>query len=421
MRRILRNDRGQIILALAIVMSIVILSVSFSVYQMNAGRRLLKYEPAKEVVLAVTSDFERALAVALRDASMEFDETYDGNNATSMGKNVLRKWMRSAVTAYSHLGAEMEIMESSFKFNWNISRGISFAYSDFSMDVEAYGFRGWVGRSEKSVTLEIVNVRKTGANSATLNFSIRDNGKPVPNLTLNLLKVFVWDESLSTWAEAESIHMEYLGGGNYALSFSPIDEDKLGVKLRAITPRDRIIVSAYYVEGREMVDWGTLYVSVGENPNEEQLLPYSLLSFKTRQTTWVIHRNKHYQREISSPQIPENVYIDMRETKYVNISLYLQPSGNIRKGYIINIDLFFFDSSSRVNKTIIPTQTLTFSRQGPYTISVNDHCGGIIPPGSIVYIRITLIQGNTLHVILNERDVLYSYLELGKAYKKIYR
>jgi hypothetical protein len=426
MRRILRNNGGQIILALAIVMSIVILSVAFSIYQMNAGRQLLKYEPVKEIVLAATSDFDRTLTVALRDASLEFDETYDENNASIKGESVLQKWMRSAVMAFSHLGAKMEIMEREFKFNWNTPIGFSLTYADFSMDLETYGFRGWIGRSDKVVVLRIFNgtVRKTGDNSVTLVFNIIDNGKPVPNLIPGLLNVYVWNRNQSKWDSAEIVNMKYLGGGNYSLTFSSIvNEYELGLKLRAVTPKDGIIVSACYFRGINLneVDWGTLYLSVGEeDPNQEYLLPYSLVSFKTRQATWVISKQKHTYREIASPPIPENIYIDMRETKSVNISIYVQPSPvpTPRKPAKFNVELFFYNSSSGRNESIIfePVQFQITEKQGTYNANVSQHCGGIIPGGSIVYMRVTVISEHTLHIILNDNERLYSWVELGKAY-----
>ncbi len=426
MRRILRNNGGQIILALAIVMSIVILSVAFSIYQMNAGRQLLKYEPVKEIVLAATSDFDRTLTVALRDASLEFDETYDENNASIKGESVLQKWMRSAVMAFSHLGAKMEIVERKFKFSWNTPIGFSFTYADFSMDLEAYGFRGWIGRSDKVVVLRIFNgtVRKTGDNSVTLIFSIIDDGKPVPNLIPGLLNVYVWNRNQSKWDPAEIVNMKYLGGGNYSLAFSStVNEYELGVKLRAVTPKDGIIVSACYIRGinSNEVDWGTLYLSVGEeDPNQEYLLPYSLVSFKTRQATWVISKQKHTYREIASPPIPENICIDMRDTQYVNITIYVQPSPVPKPGKpaIFNVTLFFYNSSSGRNESIIfkPEQFKITEKQGTYTANVSDHCRGIIPSGSIVYMRVTVISEHTLHIILNDNERLYSYVELGKAY-----
>jgi len=288
------------------------------------------------------------------------------------------------------------------------------------MDVEAYGFRGWIGNSEHSVTLIIFpnTISKTGT-SATLTFSMLDDGKPVPNLTPSLLKVFVRNES--EWTTAENFIMKYLGGGNYSLTYSsPINEYGLGVKLRAITPKDRIIVSACYIEEMEPVDWGKLYIGVEEKePKKELLLPRSRLSFKTRQNTPVIHKiSKNEQHEISSPQIPENVFIDMRETICVNITLRVQPSGQLNKleSYRLCVDLFFFNRSSGENKSICEPKYLNITSGGDYTIKAYDHCRGIIPGGSIVYIRITLIVGNTLHIILNQHENLYSYVELGKAY-----
>ncbi len=427
MRRILRNNLGQIILALAIVMSIVILSVSFSVYQMNAGRRLLKYEPAKEVVLAVTSDFERALAVALRDASLKFNETYESdavnaeNAANIVGGNALRKWMRSAVTAYSHLGAEMEIKDKKFEFTgyWNGTMGISSASAGFSMDVEAYGFKGWMGKSEKIVMLTIFpdTINKTG-NSATLIFQILDDGTPVPNLTPSLLKVYVWNESLSKWNPAASINMEYLGGSYYLLSFSPIDKDRFGVKLKAITPKDRIIVSARYIEGaRSQEDWGTLYLGVTEDErNYEQLLPRHLLWWNPgpRQVTWVISK-AHRTREVSSPTIPNSTMINTSSRENITIILYVQPSPPNRP-VRINIEVFFIYNNQRNNITNVRNYTIN-KGEGYYTINAtnqyrNNDAGagpGVIPSGSIVYLRVELVDlWATLHIIYRESKIILS-------------
>jgi hypothetical protein len=433
MRRILRNNSGQIILALAIVMSIVILSVAFSIYQMNASRQLLKYEPFKEIILAVTSDIERALAVALRNASLEFEKTYEENAvsaeniANEKGGAVLQKWMRSVVAAQSHIGVEMKITGRKFRFMgyWNGPVGTSYASVDFSMDLEAYGFRGWIGWSEKTIVLTIFpdTIRKTGNDSAALIFNMLDDGKPVPNLTPRLLKVFVWNEDQSKWVPAESFSMQYLGGGNYSLNFLPTnDEDRLGVKIRAITPKDGIVVSANILGKYEEIspeDWNTLYLGTaeGEPQRNAYLLPKIRLSWTTSQLTYTLHKNhknRHDSWLLSSPEVPSGTIINMAETYLVNITLQLQANPPPARVYIY---LYFWNGTANVS-IIDPTYLNILEEKGKdqgkpikeYRIEAFNLYHGEIRAGNRIFLNITLIEGNELQIWYKDGT---SYIELA--------
>ncbi|MEM2960882.1 MAG: hypothetical protein QXU67_04695, partial [Candidatus Bathyarchaeia archaeon] len=262
MRRILKNKQGQFVIALAIVMSIIILSAAFSIYQMNIQRQQLKYEPAKEIALAITSDLERALAVALSFTSQKYDpyNSTGNNEAISKGLNLIFKWMRSVAAAYSHLGAKMNISVPEngqgggtsvvFNLDWDGNPGMSYLYTVFELDVDAYGFEGWTGRAQKTVlltifseTMEIVNETE---GLAALKFNLRDNGKPVPNLTLDLLSIYAHKNG-RLWIPATIKSLKYLGGGNYTVEFSPINKYSLGVILKAVTPQENIVVSARHM------------------------------------------------------------------------------------------------------------------------------------------------------------------------------
>lgn len=367
--KFIRDRRGQLVLILAIVMSMLILSVAFSIYQMTIRRSQLRYEPVKEIAMAITSDLNRALAKALKEASKRYNATQNYDESVSAGENIVRDWSSSIIAAYSPLGVRAFIYapingsgRTSIKihFDWNQEVGVSEAYTDLDIDIEAYGFQGWRSRSSKSIWLRIFpeTISINGSqNKAQLTFSLHENGKSIPSLTSDLLRIYSRVNE-STWILAEIEDLRYLGGGNYSVVFSPINVNSFGIVVLAITPPDNIIVSARYIgvgfrgddsneeTSEDYGDWTKLYLGRPENGTQKEImiLPLHLWSPEKSslahgKDTPVLNRGNPVIY-VSSPTIPCNVPL----SSLINISLYLRP--NPAKEREINVTLLLLNSSS---------------------------------------------------------------------------
>jgi len=261
MRKLARNIRGQFVVGAALIIAILTLAVALSIYQVSLHRQQLVYEPVKELVLGITSDLDRALTFALGNASQEYYKTGSEDWAGAQGYGFISMWVRSILASYSHLGVKMNmsvptnstqggLRDVLFHFDWGQRVGLSYVYTKFDLDVDAYGFKGWVGESKKFVGLTIfpesMRLNESGPLGSTiLNFHVQDNEYPIPNLTPDSLEIYA-HITRDVWFPANITSLSYLGGGNYTVEFSPrINEYTLGVVLTVVTPEDRIYVSAY--------------------------------------------------------------------------------------------------------------------------------------------------------------------------------
>lgn len=251
MKRLKKNARGQFVVIAALLIALLTFSVALSVHQVNLHRQQLRYEPVEELVLGLTSDLERALTHALGEASQEFNASgaSDPVSADAEGKRFISKWTRSMLQSYSHLSMEVSPPTSLFYFDWgsrripekvNQSQGLSWAYTLFDVDIVAYGFMGGIEWKEKLVNLKI---EKPVQN--TLRFRLFQDDEPIPNLTVDDLILNVLGND--GWVVATVTSLEYLGAGNYIITFTPeILESIPGVELLVVTPEDQIYVQASY-------------------------------------------------------------------------------------------------------------------------------------------------------------------------------
>jgi len=259
MKSFRRNVRGQFVIIAALLISILTLSLVLSIHQINLNRQQLGYQPVQELVLGITSDLDRALTHALSVATKSYNDSGNEEYAIKNGTAFISKWVNSILASYSHLGLRMNINETgagltdvSWNIGWSREVGISQVYTQFDLDVDAYGFKGWVGHSGKFVTLQLFpsTIDITSDNqSTTLKFQVmqgKGEAVPIPNLTPDSLGIWAY-VAKATRVPANITSLTYLGGGNYSVTFTPrIFEYMLGVDMTVITPGDNIFVSTYY-------------------------------------------------------------------------------------------------------------------------------------------------------------------------------
>ena len=255
MRRIRKNTRGQFVIIAALFIAVLPLSLAASIHGINLNRQELRYQPVQELILGVTSDLERALSHALSIASQRYyysnRSASEAQAAANMGQQYISKWVRSAITAYSNLGLRITTQPSHDSFNfqsWTTTMGMSSVVADFNLDVDAYGFQGWVGRSAKYATLRILSEQVSMPSfERTITFQIEqsalseDQGVPIPNLTnVQVGSIITGNNRI----QGNVSGLTYLGGGKYRATFTPkVTGHTIGIFLTAITPEDNIIVS----------------------------------------------------------------------------------------------------------------------------------------------------------------------------------
>jgi hypothetical protein len=398
--RLLKNNRGQIIIALAIVISVIVLSIALSTNKMSLQSKQLRYEPVKETALALTSDLNRALTLALREASRKYNLTRNYREAASKGQDVIFNWASSLIAAYSHLGVKAKLSTSNedssrasinIHFDWSGETGISYAYTDLDLDIDAYGFRGWSIRSQKSVTLKIFP--ETVRNDTTLIFNLMEDNKPVPNLTLNLIQVYAYASNYSL-VPLEVKSLKYLGEGNYTVEFTPPSKNIMGITILAATPTENIIVSARHLtnnttqpeSGNE--DWTTLYMGRTLNSTEVMLLPLRLWDPKASslghgKEAPVISYGQP-ETHITSPKIPCNITLEGEI--YVNLYIAPNPDAKKTRNVSVTLSIIYEDGASQ----LIGSSTCSVSSEGFYNFNIAvPNSISRIPKGSQLLMTIT--------------------------------
>jgi len=256
MKSFRKNKRGQFVIIAALLIAALTLSLVLSINQISLTRQRLRYQPVQEIVLSITSDLDRCLTHALSQATQKYRATQDTLAAQEEGNAFITKWTGAVIASYSNLGLRMSLKQEtqgqtdiSWTIDWNRQVGISQVYTQFNLDIDAYNFKGWVGRSGKFVTLKIdPGSIKLTAQTTTLTFEInqgKDEPQPVANLAPENLQIIA-NTTQQPNVPAAILSLTYIGQGKYDVTFNQaLDTTTKAATLTVTTPQDRILVSAY--------------------------------------------------------------------------------------------------------------------------------------------------------------------------------
>ncbi|MEM2127497.1 MAG: hypothetical protein QXH67_04660 [Candidatus Bathyarchaeia archaeon] len=292
-KRVFKERRGQFVVAAALLISIITLSIALSVHKLSLHRLQLRYEPVEELVMGISSDLDRCLTYALHNATeLYYNLTSSGNNhsiAHEEAKNealrFISKWASSIITSYSPVGLMIMMKTNTtneggkinidFKIDWdNEYSGMSYIYTDFQLDIESYGFKGWVDHSGKYVKLYIDNsslIITREEISLVFKLVQGKNEVSIPNLTNYSVKLLNSDYSKELCNATE---LKYLGKGFYNVSFPYRMNKSELLRILVITPLDHIYVSALLfcqIEEEPQEEFG-LYLSSRERTNKTKYL-----------------------------------------------------------------------------------------------------------------------------------------------------
>ncbi len=278
-----RSRRGQFVILAALLISLLTLSISLSIHRLSLQRQQLRHEPVEELALGLTSDLDRSLAHALSRASERYYETGSAEYAEGEGRAFISKWVKSAIASFSSLGLGLTMNSSSgmggkidvdFNLDWGKERGISQVYTEFRLDIESYGFKGWVGHSGKYVKLDLYpSLLKPsmgpwgGQGNTSLAFRLVEGKdveeRPIPNLSAENLRVWV-NLTRTSMVQGNITGLRYLGMGMYNVTFTPrVNNNTMGVSLMAVTPGERVYVAAF-------LPYQEIYITLRSQLNSSQ-------------------------------------------------------------------------------------------------------------------------------------------------------
>ena len=399
-----RNNRGQFVIITALIISILTLSLAFSIYEINLHRQIMQYRPINEFLLGTTSDLERALAHSLSKYSKAFlNETPTPNDSQFM-----KNWTESMLTSFASYGIRMkEPLLPTWDCHWNGTTTYSLAAVTYNIDVDSYGFKGWMGRSCKYVQLRIFR-ESIYTNSTTTSFKFQlkestineDATVPIPGLPQNpdplFFKVGNYTPGQPFNKTATEVSLQYYGNGNYSVTFNQtVDPSTLGLRLDLATPIDKVWVSANYFDNAR--DWSTLHLISNNNLQPNYLYTPGTSSFYTPPLN-----REHPSVEIST-SIPTPTIVTAR---IINMTFYLASEPHHAEKTLTSELGFIY------NGTYYPIGNATIYISGHwrirYEVSINvydnvfvDEDGfepRTIPSGSLIQLNIITLscpqQGN---------------------------
>ena len=396
MRSFRWNKQGQFVVVAALIIAAFTLFLVLSISKINLNTQDLSYKPVQELVLGLASDFDRCLTYALSLATHEYNETGSMEEAITTGNIFITKWINSTLSSYSNLGLEIVLNASEtgatdieWGIDWNSSSGISYVYTSFNLNINAYGFRGWTSYSTKTVWL---NILEWNASTNTIEFQImqsKEEGfEPIPSLTPEDVQVKVYTLQRQNMIVGIG-NLTYLGYGRYRLTFGADSEEVVGVTLTAVTPEDNIVVSA-----RTGGEWSSIYLSsAGQGLGQEQLVPASQLQGRNGFVTTPVSHGQEVV-DVYSVQTDRNITIPPQ----IQMKLFFEPSTNSSGNINITVALGFqFENETywigNDTKQIV-------AGLHPYKFTINATSGEypeeygerVIPEGSVFILRIVAIS-----------------------------
>ncbi|MGQ9479182.1 MAG: hypothetical protein ACUVQ0_04050 [Thermoproteota archaeon] len=276
------DEHGQIILIMAITLVAVILTVSTMIYITATQHLFFNYNPTREIILTIDSDFERVLTRILANAtqlynftSIKTEEGYE-RNAMEVAREVANLtfsyWVLSTQAAHAGKGLSIEtdfidetvqeqgkkirlkiedggtifndeltyqerkLEQKLFKLWWYRPNSISAIGADLSID-STIGVIGWKSRHIVFLNFTITAIRSVRSDDAVyVDVSVFmepvDHPKPVNDLRAENFEVYVFDPTVTLgpgkfwWKRmpVDRLELTYNGGGNYTVKInSPLE------------------------------------------------------------------------------------------------------------------------------------------------------------------------------------------------------
>ncbi len=352
--------KGQILVTTALMIAIVLMTIVISVHEAQMFFLSTRSIVVREVVGAITSDFQRALAATLAVATRGYYnysrfkdlcgrygglgytemERHNFTAARLMALSYLHYWREAIMKAYSGYGVqvnfEIEKIDISEllgrrRYIYNLSGGYwyypssaSVTYARLKLNLTNAGFYGWESPVMAGLFLTLqqkpVAVNPT-ENTTTIRLNVRvDSGEPYPYLlTKGWIEIYYPEQEsgrwTGAWKKAEILDVYYEGIGNYTIKITPA-----------------VNVLSDPLTGQE---YAPLLVVVSDHRGIlVEALTYNRIVFKIKKNTpdtLIYYTEQGQQKSIDRPsQTPHEIYtIDFSSDLrlfWLDMELYKDPT-----------------------------------------------------------------------------------------------
>ena len=285
MTKFFRNKKGQFLIASALLIAILFISVASLLTSTTLTNvKLLKNDFRKDTI-QIISNFRGALALAITEVSKELElrskmynyENYstleEYSEAETYGVKIMTNWQNTILQQYAGRSINLNITNLVFDCNWNSSVYYSKVSAVNRLDILSYGFYGF----KQNVTSELeLQIMDRSQHDDELAFTIKlqkEEGLPVTDLEASFVKILYMRNGTTSFTEADpsNIGVAYLGSGVYNITFSA-DDYASPVKIKMILRDGRGIIVAAITKGGVLVseeedEIGPVTTNVLANPN----------------------------------------------------------------------------------------------------------------------------------------------------------
>lgn len=285
MKAIRRNKRGQFLVASALLIAILFISVaSFLASTTVTNIKLLKDEFRRDAT-RISSNFCGALNLAIAEVTRELEfrsSVLDYNNystleecpeAETYGIKMMNEWHNAILLQNAGRSVNLNITDLIFECNWNTSEFYSRASAVLYLDIINYGFYGLKQNATSELRLQILD-RSEHDQEVAFTISLRkEKDLPVTDLTQSFVKMFYMNNDTVSFTEVDpsDIGLTYLGNGVYNITFFA-ENGATPAKIKMILRDGRGIVIAAITKGGILVseeddEVGPVTTNVLCNPN----------------------------------------------------------------------------------------------------------------------------------------------------------
>jgi hypothetical protein len=239
MTGIFKNQKGQFLIASALLIAILFISVTSLLSSTTLTDVKLLKDDFRKDSMQIVSNFRGALTLAIADVSNELElrsrlynytcystlEEYP--EAETYGEKLLATWHKTILQQYAGRSLNLSITDPVFQCNWNSSETYSKVYAIMNLDILTYGFYGLKQNVTSELSLQIMDGKKIGNEVAVIIKLQKEKGLPVTDLNSSFVKVLYSKEgSIEDFfviANQSTVGLAYLGNGVYNITFSAKD------------------------------------------------------------------------------------------------------------------------------------------------------------------------------------------------------
>jgi len=247
-----RKKGGQILLAVAVVISVLLMSAAVLSYVTSVSYRKFSDQPYPEVITAIASDYGNFLVNLLADFTHTYNSTSDINGARQRANQLHSTWILASTSAFAGRGVVIgpewtssqiqppktlygycyptRLAYNLTKLYWYQPQSISAVGSSISIDMPAAGFYGFKTSflALLNLTIDVPSIQRDQGHG-TVSFRLRvlkEEQKPLFDLTSDNFQVRFFDPTATpadpSWRVAGISSVEYEGQGSYFLTVKPV-------------------------------------------------------------------------------------------------------------------------------------------------------------------------------------------------------